>query len=147
MIVRLIEERDIAQALAIQTGLPQIAQWTAADYDLSGRAGMIGWVADDGQRAAGFLVARHIADEFEILNLAVNVFERRRGAGTLLLSAALHWAVAQGATNAYLEVRESNSVAIQFYKHHRFEIRGRRPRYYASPTEDALVLAATLEKS
>jgi [ribosomal protein S18]-alanine N-acetyltransferase len=142
--VRPLEPRDIDAVLAIQVGLPQISQWSAADYDLARHTGTAGWIAEVAGEISGFIVVRQAADEAEILNLAVHVFHRRTGIGTSLLDTALEWAAQRGAAKIYLEVRASNRAALKFYEHHRFVLAGRRTRYYASPTEDALVLARDL---
>jgi ribosomal protein S18 acetylase RimI-like enzyme len=41
-------------------------------------------------------------------------------------------------------VRASNLSALRFYERHKFEVVGRRLRYYTAPVEDALLLTATL---
>ena len=40
----------------------------------------------------------------------------------------------------YLEVRESNSVAIQFYNSMQFKELSRRKNYYANPPDTAIVM-------
>jgi len=139
-----MEHRDIDAVVAIQSASPQSAQWGKADYDLAGRVGTFGWVAEDNKQIAGFLVARQILDEIEILNMAVLPEFRRQRIGSKLFSAALENACKQGVAKAYLEVRASNSPAIAFYKRHGFTSLGRRARYYADPREDALVLGLQL---
>jgi ribosomal-protein-alanine acetyltransferase len=150
--------------LAIQAACPEIAQWTAWDYDRVARGEMAGWVATQdsnvgaeiaGEDAAeligkgdvdvaGFLVARRLSTELEILNFAVESDWRRCGIGAELLTAALQWAQTFQATQAILEVRASNLAALRFYERHKFEVVGRRPRYYTAPVEDALLLTAPL---
>lgn len=139
-----MEHRDIDAVVAIQSASPQSAQWGKADYDLAGRVGTFGWVAEDNKQIAGFLVLRQALDEIEILNMAVLPEFRRQRIGSKLFSAALENACKQGVAKAYLEVRASNSPAIAFYKRHGFTSLGRRPRYYADPREDALVLGLQL---
>ena len=79
VLVRSLELRDIEDVLAIQSASPEIAQWNLWDYDRVARGAMAGWVAEiDAGEMAGFLVARLVAREFEILNFAVRP---RRGAG------------------------------------------------------------------
>jgi [ribosomal protein S18]-alanine N-acetyltransferase len=134
--------------LAIQAACPEIAQWTAWDYDRVARGEMAGWVATENSHVdaevAGFLVARRLSSELEILNFAVGSESRRCGIGAKLLGASLLWAQTFQATQAILEVRASNLAALRFYASHKFEVVGRRPRYYAAPVEDALLLTATL---
>ncbi len=95
---------------------------------------------DAGASVAGYVVAWFAADESEIANLAVAPAVRGRRIGATLLDAALDEAVARGAANTYLEVRESNHEARRLYASRGFAILGRRRNYYRHPTEDALVL-------
>jgi ribosomal-protein-alanine N-acetyltransferase len=44
----------------------------------------------------------------------------------------------------FLEVRESNVPAISFYEKHGFVRSGRRPAYYQSPTEAAVLMMREL---
>lgn len=141
---RPIESADVESILAIQAACPEIAQWTAWDYNRVARGEMAGWVVEEDGSVAGFIVARKIADEIEILNFAVSPGLRERGIGALLLQEALAWAKAFEASHAILEVRASNVAALRFYEHHNFQTVGRRSRYYNSPIEDALLLSAKL---
>lgn len=139
-----MERRDIDAVIAIQSASPEVAQWANADYDFTDR-GTCGWIAEDGNRIAGFLIVRRVLDEIEILNMAVLSGSRRQGIGSKLFSSALETASTQGVVKAYLEVRASNEAAIAFYKRHGFSMLGRRPQYYADPCEDALVLVSQLK--
>jgi len=136
--------RDTDAVFQIQTASPEIAQWTARDYARVPTAGMTAWVAEIDGVIVGFLVARRIASELEILNLAVRPDARRRGIGHALIQFALAWGKQLDAMNAYLEVRASNQAALEFYKQQQFQETGRRPLYYSNPVEDALVLTAPL---
>jgi ribosomal-protein-alanine N-acetyltransferase len=145
--IRPLEARDIASVLEIQAACPEIAQWTAWDYDRVAREEMAGWVAAEevhGGEMSGFIVARRVASDIEILNFAVRPEARRRGAGSSLLEQALAWARSYHAESVFLEVRASNEAALRFYERHRFEASGRRARYYIAPIEDALLLTARL---
>lgn len=142
--MRRVEERDIDRILAIQAACPEIAQWTAWDYDRVARGEMAGWVSEQESDVVGFLVARRVVNEIEILNFAVSPEARARGIGTLLLQEAIRWGTEFGAVQAILEVRASNASALRFYERHSFQIVGRRPCYYNEPREDALLLTAKL---
>jgi ribosomal-protein-alanine acetyltransferase len=119
---------------------PQAAQWPKESYDQAHSSGQIVLIAEINGRICGFLLARVIADEAEILNMAVDTAYRRKRTGSALLSAAISAAQAQNAKNIYLEVRESNSAAISFYRRHGFEKSNERRGYYRSPTENAVVM-------
>jgi len=145
-LIRLIEARDVDAILAIQSTCLEIAQWTAWDYARVARGEMIGWVAHADDRAiTGFLVARRIADDIEILNLAVQPGARRCGIGSELLHESFAWGKSDGSASAWLEVRQTNFAALRFYARHGFEVVGRRKQYYIAPIEDALVLKAKLQ--
>jgi ribosomal-protein-alanine acetyltransferase len=144
-VVRRLNEGDVDSVLAIAAACPEAAQWPRADYERAVRGEYGAWVAvgADG-RLSGFIVARGMSDELEILNLAVAPAERRRGLARSLLEVALAATRESGACRAFLEVRESNAAAIAFYRGQGFAETGRRPRYYASPAEDALVFSREL---
>ncbi len=98
---------------------------------------------------AGCIVCRSVADECEILALAVEPSHRRRGQGRRLLHAALRAARALGARRAYLEVASDNAAATAFYFANGFQPVGRRPSYYRrSPmvAVDALILRRDLDE-
>jgi [ribosomal protein S18]-alanine N-acetyltransferase len=142
--IRPIESRDIEAILAIQGTSPEVAQWTARDYARIVAGEMAGWVAEEKAGVAGFLAARRVGSDLEILNFAVHVNARRRHVGTSLLRAALAWGKTFQAEKAFLEVRASNEAALSFYERHGFQTTGRRPRYYTAPIEDALLLTAEI---
>lgn len=130
--------------MAIQSVCPEIAQWTTRDYERVVQGDMAGLVADEESEVTGFIVARRVWSDLEILNFAVRPDSRRRGIGAALLRAALAWGATFHAEKGFLEVRASNLAALRFYEQNGFEVTGRRPRYYASPIEDALVLTARM---
>jgi [ribosomal protein S18]-alanine N-acetyltransferase len=141
--IRPIQEHDVESVLAIQTNCREAAQWTSSDYARAARGEMVGWVAEHGS-VIGFLIARRVGDDVEILNLAVNPNIRRAGVGTALLREALDWGEKVHAHKAFLEVRAGNAVARQFYDRHGFRPTGRRPHYYTAPADDALLLTLGL---
>lgn len=104
-------------------------------------------VAEDAQGVvAGYAIALAVADEAEILNLAVHPKFRGRGIGGSLLDSALDQAKSRGAEQIYLEVRESNDAARKLYAAKGFDVITRRQRYYRNPVEDALVLRLAMQR-
>jgi len=94
---------------------------------------------------AGFIVARYMADEIHVNNVAVRPEFRRRHIGERLLQTALSWGRAKRVAQAVLEVRAGNTSAQELYRACGFEVVGRRHRYYNSPVEDALLMAVSLK--
>ncbi len=143
-LIRAIESPDVECVLAVQGSCPEAAQWVAEDYKRAANGDMSGWVAVEDPHLVGFLIARRIVSDIEILNLAVVADSRRRGIGASLLQRTFEWASEFRAENVILEVRESNLAALQFYNRHGFKSIARRARYYVNPADDALVLSKTL---
>ena len=92
----------------------------------------------------GFILIRVVADEAEILTLAVRPAARRSGLGGRRVEAAVVRAAALGAERMFLEVAEDNVAARALYARSGFVEAGRRRGYYArsdGSREDALILA------
>jgi ribosomal-protein-alanine acetyltransferase len=138
--VRRYRPGDGGAVFEISRQSPLAAQWSKETYHQAHCSGQIVLLAELNGQVCGFLVARIIGGEAEILNMAVDKMHRRNGIGTTLLTAAISAARAQNAKNIYLEVRESNSAAICFYRQHGFEKASSRRGYYSSPTENAVVM-------
>ncbi|MDQ0455288.1 GNAT family N-acetyltransferase [Rhizobium paknamense] len=79
---------------------------------------------------SGFVLARQVAGEAEILTVAVQEKAGRAGLGWRLMQAALRQAALDGGQTMFLEVEEGNSPAIGLYRKLGFEVAGRRPAYY-----------------
>lgn len=90
-----------------------------------------------------FLLAWHVADELELLDVATHPERRRRGLGHALLEALFAEARGARTTRIFLEVRPSNQAARALYRATGFDEVGRRPRYYPDG-EDALLLRRDL---
>lgn len=94
--------------------------------------------------ADGFILTRVVADEAEILTLAVRPSARRSGLGARLVEAAVVRAAALGVERMFLEVAKDNVAARALYARTGFSEAGRRRGYYSrndGSREDALVLA------
>ena len=132
MTVRSATAADRAAIGRIQAASPTASQWDPDSY-----LNYLCLLAEDGGVIVGFLVIRSVAaDEYEVLNLAVNPSMRRRGVARDMLRHAL----AQRHGAWFLEVRESNSGAIEFYAALGFRRAGRRADYYRDPPEAAIVM-------
>lgn len=99
----------------------------------------------DGQ-VVGFSLDRKVADEAELLLLAVLPERHRRGVGRSLLHDFLARARNDGLSQVHLEVRDGNP-AVGMYHQSDFSPVGRRRNYYHSPDgrrHDAITLALQL---
>jgi len=93
-------------------------------------------------RSNGFAMGRVVADEAELLTLAVAPEAQRAGLGTALLAEFETAATVRGARHAFLEVAEDNTAARALYDACGWRPTGRRPGYYRGT--DALILTRSL---
>lgn len=97
-------------------------------------------VDPDTDAVVGFAVWSVIAPESELCDIAISPEYRRCGAGEALMKSYIDFALSQGVTDFFLEVRQSNLPAASLYKKHGFAACGRRKNYYSHPTEDAIIM-------
>jgi ribosomal-protein-alanine N-acetyltransferase len=85
-----------------------------------------------------------VADELHIHDVAVHPAWRRLGLARRLIETALRLGIKGGATQAFLEVRASNTAALGLYESLGFTRIDTRRDYYESPREDAVVMTLAL---
>jgi len=86
-----------------------------------------------------------IVKKLHIVSIAVLPEHRRKGLGHALMVEAMKEGRAEGAQEAFLEVRVSNTPAINLYKKLNYKIVSRISRYYADG-EDAYLMAIPLDE-
>jgi ribosomal-protein-alanine N-acetyltransferase len=106
---------------------------------LSGGFGYLAW---QGDTPSGFILARDLGGEVEVLSLGVLPGWRRQGIGRGLIDAVVAQAEHDGIASIVLEVATENEAARRLYAALGFVQVGRRPRYYRQrgAGADALVL-------
>jgi len=143
--IRMFRPADAAAATAVLRESREAANWSEKSYVESlGWRGAVALASEVEGRVTGFVIGRQIADEGEILNLAVIPGRRRRGEGGALLKAALDEFQTRRAGRVFLEVRKSNHAAIAFYGKHGFAETGRRVGYYQDGSEAAILMEKKL---
>lgn len=124
------------------TAFPPRERWGVDSFSLQlALPGVFGLLDPRG----GVLLARVIADEAEILTLAVEPRARRQGVATALLNQARAEAGRRGARSVVLEVSVGNRAARDLYGRAGFVEIGRRLRYYPDGS-DAMILRAELTR-
>ncbi|MBR0189820.1 MAG: ribosomal protein S18-alanine N-acetyltransferase [Clostridia bacterium] len=101
-----------------------------------------GFIAEDGA-PAGFITYSVNIDTADMQDLFVAENYRRKGVGNALITKFIDNARACGLKKLFLEVRESNTPAINLYKKAEFNLIATRKKYY-SDGENALVLVKEL---
>lgn len=142
--VRPMQAADLDAVLALAAALKEAPHWPRPAYeaalDPAAAVRRVALVAEAQGALLGFAIASLLPPEAELESIAVSAAAQRRGVGRLLLS-DLWSKIAQSGVHALrLEVRAGNRRAIAFYQATGWVECGRRPRYYADPVEDALLL-------
>jgi len=129
-----------AEALSALHATSFPAPWPAGDFaTLLASPGVMGWRNGD-----AFILVRAVADEAEILTLAVNPAQRRQGLASQLITQAFIWLAVMKVTRIFLEVAADNAAALGLYKHAGFSVCGQRKGYYGKGTIDAVVMRRDL---
>lgn len=87
----------------------------------------------------GYLAFSLIEDEMEILNLAVHPDFRKEGIATILLKSAFAICKKKGIRKSFLDVKVTNTPAIELYRKFGYVKIGVRKKYYPDTKEDALL--------
>lgn len=144
--VRRMREQDLPEVVAIERQAYDFP-WTPTVFRDCMRVGYGCWVLVNEERPAGYLVMSVVAGEGHILNICIDPARHGEGLGRFLLAAGIDHARRLGAETLFLEVRPSNSRAVELYHCAGFCEVGVRPEYYPVTTgrrEDALILALQL---
>lgn len=92
----------------------------------------------------GFINGSWVLDEAELLNIAVEEKARRNGVAQMLLKTFEGFLAEIKIKMIFLEVREKNHAAINFYEKHCFEKNGLRKNYYSSPVDNGVLMMKKL---
>ena len=85
------------------------------------------------EKVCGYLMVLDSIDVYEILAIATIEEYRNKGIAQELLDKIK-------TKDIFLEVRESNQVAINFYKKNKFNQISIRKNYYSEPNENAIIM-------
>jgi len=122
--------------------------WTRQDIaGLLASPGVAGFLLTEETSDIGMAICRVVADEAELLTVAVDPAHRRRGAARLLLDAVVERVRGDGARTLFLEVGADNPAARALYDSLGFMTAGRRAGYYARhgrPAADAVIMRLNL---
>jgi ribosomal-protein-alanine N-acetyltransferase len=140
-----MERDDLEAVMALAEGLVEAPHWPRKVYeaalDRKALRERMGLVAEDARgRLGGFAIASLTGGEAELESIAVTLEWQRRGVARALFEELAGRLRGRGVGKIFLEVRESNSGAREFYRAVGFAEAGRRRAYYAEPPEDAVVM-------
>ncbi|MFA4964484.1 MAG: ribosomal protein S18-alanine N-acetyltransferase [Thermoleophilia bacterium] len=91
-------------------------------------------------RVAGYLIADMFVDVWHLMNLCVDGSYRRQHIASQLIEGYFAITERKGHRGHTLEVRVSNTGAIELYRSFGFVATGVRPGYYSDDREDAVIM-------
>jgi ribosomal-protein-alanine N-acetyltransferase len=145
VIIRAASGNDAEHLAAIHAASFETAWDAAAFRSLLTSQTAVALLATSDEEPTGFVLAHVVADEAEILSLAVLAEARRCGIGRALLSALEAHAASRGAAVLHLEVAAGNTAARALYCSLGYGETGRRHGYYGPDAAgDALRMAKQL---
>jgi ribosomal-protein-alanine N-acetyltransferase len=145
VLIRPMSENDVSEVIAVERASYQFP-WSEGIFRDCLRVGYVCRVVTVNDAIIGYGVMSVGAGEAHILNLCIGESHRCRGVGRRLLSYLVERGAAAGMSEAFLEVRPSNTSAIRLYQSAGFEQVGMRRGYYQAVggREDAAVLKLAL---
>ena len=137
MQLRQMNENDLPQVLELQRELAS-QDWNEKQFLSEIRASYAYCVVceDDG-KLLGYAIFHLLGPDSELLSIATRTSEQRKGIGSQLLKAGLDKLTESG-DQCFLEVRDGNAKARDFYEKHGFKLYSVRKKYYSDGEDAAL---------
>ena len=138
-------ESDLKNILLIESQ-NKVALWSLKNFQESLTAKDYFKVVRFNDETVAFIIAKVMNYECEILNLGVEISMRKKKLASKLLNNLIDFSKARNIKQIFLEVRVSNTAAVNLYDKFKFNEIGCRPNYYITENgrEDALIMGVDL---
>jgi ribosomal-protein-alanine N-acetyltransferase len=127
----------------------QFSPWSEAIFCdcLSGQ--YAGFSLEQDNILIGYYMSLFVLDEVTLMDISVAADSRGKGNARVLIEHLIAQCRAKNITGIWLEVRQSNSVAIELYESSGFVLVEHRKDYYPSAQghEDAMIMTLTLAET
>jgi ribosomal-protein-alanine N-acetyltransferase len=138
-----MRESDIDEVVALEESVYPYP-WSRGNFADSLASGYHAWVLrNQSMQLMGYFLVMQMVDEAHLLNVAVAQEWQGQGLGRFLLNQSVACSRGLGLESMLLEVRPSNTRALELYERYGFEQIGRRKGYYPAGSqqrEDAIVM-------
>jgi ribosomal-protein-alanine N-acetyltransferase len=138
-----MQQSDLEDVFALEQSVYPYP-WSLANFVDSLNSNYESWVLrDQDGDLLGYFLLMAVVDEAHLLNVAVSATQQGQGLGRFLLNQAVACSRGLGMESVLLEVRPSNTRALQIYERYGFQHIGRRKGYYPAANqqrEDAIVM-------
>lgn len=138
-------ESDLKNILLIESQ-NKVALWSLKNFQESLTAKDYFKVVRFNDETVAFIIAKVMNHECEILNLGVEISMRKKKLASKLLNNLIDFSKVRNIKQIFLEVRVSNTAAVNLYDKFKFNEIGCRPNYYITENgrEDALIMGVDL---
>ena len=140
--IRPMEHKDLDSVLKIEK--QAFNKQSGEDFiNCINRSEVYGYfVLVENDKVVGYYGISAIADDGELLTIAISSEKRGRGYASLMMRSGILQAGLKGSKKMFLEVNEKNIVALNLYKKFGFKAISRRKKYYGN--DDAIIMQLDL---
>ncbi len=140
--IKPMTQADIDSIIEIEAAAYGEHHWSKESFfnELSNDLAHYFCAFNDSGKLIGYAGTWQILEEAHLTNIAVSPDFRRRKVGEALLATVIKECRKNGVKYLTLEVRVSNSPAINMYEKYGFKSLGTRKAYYQNNNEDALIM-------
>ncbi|MEP1447739.1 MAG: ribosomal protein S18-alanine N-acetyltransferase [Paraglaciecola sp.] len=124
----------------------QFSPWTRKIFEDCLTKPYFAYSFDKDNQPLGYYIGMQVLDEVTLMDIVVGATHRGKGVGRTLLNHLMDHCNQNNIQQIWLEVRESNSAAINLYENAGFVLVEQRMNYYPSEkgNEDALIMCCYL---
>lgn len=145
--IKKLEKNDINKILQIEKSQNvTILKETVILDDMSNSNNTLYFGAIYNDIIVGYIAITYVIDTIDILSVVTMKNYENIGVATLLLEYIFNFAKKNNVNKIFLEVRTSNTKAINLYEKNNFKLISKRKNYYTDTKEDALIYLKEIKK-
>ena len=145
--IKKLEKNDINKILQIEKSQNvTILKETVILDDMSNSNNTLYFGAIYNDIIVGYIAITYVIDTIDILSIVTMKNYENVGVATLLLEYIFNFAKKNNVNKIFLEVRTSNTKAINLYEKNNFKLISKRKNYYTDTKEDALKYLKEIKK-
>ena len=145
--IKKLEKSDINKILQIERSQNvTILKETVILDDMSNSNNTLYFGAIYNDIIVGYIAITYVIDIIDILSIVTMKNYENVGVATLLLEYIFNFAKKNNVNKIFLEVRTSNTKAINLYEKNNFKLISKRKNYYTDTKEDALIYLKEIKK-
>ena len=145
--IKKIKKNDINKILQIEKSQNvTILKETVILDDMSNSNNTLYFGAIYNDIIVGYIAITYVIDSIDILSIVTMKSYENIGIASFLLEYIFNFAKKNNVNKIFLEVRTSNTKAINLYEKNNFKLISKRKNYYTDTKEDALIYLKEIKK-